>query len=213
VFDYEPRMRLILLLRDPVERAISNHQHEVRTGHLAGADLSLEFGLRNNPSYIEQGLYATHLERWLGHFPREQLHVVLVDDIAADPAAATRGIYRFLSVRDDHRPAALLSRSNEGHLHRYRWLEAARAGAQGVLARGGMDWLWRLAGRAGAQRLYRGLNRARPEDVIPPLAAATRRDLEQAFDDDIRRLERLLGRSLAAWRRASREHVPTVAGS
>ena len=43
-------------LRDPVERALSNHRHEVRVGHLTGADLSFETGLANNPMYVEQGL-------------------------------------------------------------------------------------------------------------------------------------------------------------
>ena len=64
-------MKLILFLRNPLDRLISNHKHEIRVSHLAGNELSVEFGLMNNPSYVEQGLYATHLERWLEYFPKE----------------------------------------------------------------------------------------------------------------------------------------------
>ena len=73
VFEYDANLRLILFLRDPIERAISNHKHEVRIGHFRGSDLSFERGLKNNPSYISQGLYATHLEKWLEYFPKDWL--------------------------------------------------------------------------------------------------------------------------------------------
>src|SRR5262249_23883612 len=51
---YAPEMKLIVTLRDPVERALSNHRHEVRAGHIDGADLSFEAALESNPMYVEQ---------------------------------------------------------------------------------------------------------------------------------------------------------------
>jgi hypothetical protein len=91
-----------LSLRDPVERALSNHRHEVRVGHLAGADLSFETGLANNPMYVEQGLYATHLKNWMRHFPRADILVVLMEDIASDPLAVSKTVYRSWGRRSLH---------------------------------------------------------------------------------------------------------------
>src|SRR5918993_382064 len=92
---YMPGAKIMVSLRDPVERALSNHRHDVKQRHLTGDDLSFERGLSNNPMYVEQGLYATHLKRWLQYFPRERILVVLMDEVAADPRAVCRSVYRF----------------------------------------------------------------------------------------------------------------------
>lgn len=199
VFEYNRHMRLILFLRDPVDRAMSNHKHEVRIGHLVGDDLSFERGLENNPSYVEQGLYSTHLERWLAFFPLSQILVVLLDDIVADPAEVARGVYRFLRVDDTHVPQGLNARSNESYVNRFRWLEHARTDAQGVLRAANMYWLWRTLSRLGARRFYRGLNRTTSESVIPSMLDSTKISLQQKFDSEVRRLEQILGRSLKGW--------------
>ena len=111
IFDYDPTMRLILFLRDPIERAMSNHKHEIRIGHLAGDDLSFERGLENNPSYIEQGLYGSHLARWLEFFPRQQIHIVSFDSVITDGAKVAKGIYEFLEIETGHVSVALEKKS------------------------------------------------------------------------------------------------------
>ena len=87
---YAPEVRVLLSLRDPVQRALSNHRHEVREGHLTGPDLSFEAGLANNPMYVEQGLYATHLRQWLHHFPRERILPIRART-GASPGEVTEG--------------------------------------------------------------------------------------------------------------------------
>ena len=93
---YNPDFRILVALRDPVERAYSNHLHNIRLGYYQGADLSFEAGLANNPMYVEQSRYAKHLRAWLEHFPPEQMLIVLQEEIAADPQAQARRVYEFL---------------------------------------------------------------------------------------------------------------------
>ena len=50
-------------------------------------------------SYFARGLYADQLERWLAHFPREQLLVLPVEDLAARRAETLRNVLDFLGVR------------------------------------------------------------------------------------------------------------------
>jgi hypothetical protein len=199
IFSYDRAMRLVLMLRDPVERALSNHKHEVRIGHLTGTDLSFEFGIRNNPSYVEQGRYATHLERWLGYFPRAQLLVLLFEDVVADPAAAARAAYEFLGIDGGHVSKAVSARSNESYVNRYPLLERMRVRGQQVLRAMRMEWVWLGAADAGGRRLYRAINRAQADHLIPPMADSTRQQLKAEFRGEIQRLERLLGRSLQHW--------------
>jgi Sulfotransferase domain len=107
-----PDVRLIALLRDPIERAYSHYQLSRRQGiehlpfeqaiaaeekRLAETGASKEAARlrrariarnrRSVRSYLSRGLYAEQLERWYAHFPREQILVLRTEDMQADPAA------------------------------------------------------------------------------------------------------------------------------
>ena len=115
-----PDAKLVALLRDPVARAFSHYQHEVRGGRE-----SLSFGeaiereperlageeerLRQDPayysynhhrySYMLRGLYVEQLRGWVRHFARAQLLVLQSEWLFRDPAAATAAVYQFLGLR------------------------------------------------------------------------------------------------------------------
>ena len=114
-----PGAKLIALLRDPVERAYSQHQHERARGfehlsfeeaierepeRLAGevermeADNSYRSFSHQHHSYLARGLYAEQLERWYQHFPREQVLVLPSEDFFADPDRVYRVVLGFLGV-------------------------------------------------------------------------------------------------------------------
>jgi hypothetical protein len=115
-----PNVRLIALLRDPIERAYSHYQLMVRTGReklsfeeaVAAEDDRLaaeEERMRADPqyssanyrhyAYLTRGLYADQLERWLAYFSREQLLVVRAEDFRAKPGEVYAEIIAFLGLR------------------------------------------------------------------------------------------------------------------
>lgn len=195
-----PEAKLIVSLRNPIKRAISNHIHEIRIGHLTGDDLSFEKGLENNPTYVDQGLYAQHLERWLQYFPRNQILVLLFEDIVDDKAGAARSVFRFLGIDENHQPAALHNRSNPGYVNRFKGLEAFRKNLRKLTRRVGLDFAWRILGKLGLKGLYRKVNQVSGDAVIPEIQHETLRRLTEIFADDISRLESLLSRNLDNWR-------------
>jgi hypothetical protein len=114
-----PGVKLVALLRNPVDRALSHYQHEVRGGRetlsfaeaiekeperLAGE----EKRLREDPSYysynhhrysyMQRGLYVEQLRRWVEHFPRSQLLVLQAESLFRAPAEVTGEVYRFLGL-------------------------------------------------------------------------------------------------------------------
>jgi hypothetical protein len=92
-------VRLIVSLRDPVERALSAWAHYVAHGELdAAADFRTAAGYGG---IVDMGFYGRHLERWYSHFPAEQILVLgLERDIVQAPAETLRRCFRFLGVSD-----------------------------------------------------------------------------------------------------------------
>ncbi|WP_295607077.1 sulfotransferase domain-containing protein [uncultured Lamprocystis sp.] len=197
---YAPEANLIVSLRDPVERAVSNHRHEVRLGNFHGDDLSFEAGLANNPLYLEQSRYGTYLQRWLRHIPVSRMLFLFQEDIDRDPQVIAQQVYRFLDVDDRHVSNAVEGRSNESVVHRSRMLEHARRSARDLGRLLGIDGVWRAAQKTGLQAVYRQLNRRPPEERIPPVSPETRQRLRLLLAEEIRLVEEITGRLLPHWR-------------
>ena len=187
-------------LRDPVERALSQHRHLVRIGVLTGPDFSFESGLASNPSYIEQGLYATHLSRWLEHFSSEQVLVVLMDDIRADAANVAANVYRFLDINPNHHSAALHEKSNPSYAIRNRLMERGVKRLRDGARRIGLQPLWKRLGDTGLRTIYRSYNRRPSQAVIPEANPDTLADLRAHFLSEVEALEHLLARDLSSWK-------------
>lgn len=115
-----PAVRLVVLVRDPVQRAYSQHAHELARGFETVADfeeaLALEPArlageearLRADPAYHshshqhhayrERGRYVDHLERLAGVFGRDRIHVVDSERFFATPEPVYDGVLDFLGL-------------------------------------------------------------------------------------------------------------------
>jgi hypothetical protein len=114
---YNPAMKLILLLRDPVERAWSHWRMETARGaesepfgwciregraRLFDAD---PWGFHREYSYVERGFYGEQLEAAFRLFPREQVLLLRAEDLRAAPGPALAAVRRFLGLPDAPAPA------------------------------------------------------------------------------------------------------------
>lgn len=199
---YNAKAKLLLALRNPVDRAFSQHKHEYRRGRLTEEFREFRAALQFNPAYIEQGRYATHLERWLEHFDLEQIHVVDYADIVDSPADVMRETYRFVGVGSDFVPPSLQRRVNRSEAIRsqtFKKVLRATINAGRTLFHGPVK---RAVKWTGLHRRLRRLNRTPVEEVhVPPLSSEDRSLLmEEEFREEIARLEELLQWDLSHWR-------------
>lgn len=197
---YNPGFRLLVALRDPVERAYSNHLHDLRLGYLGDDDRSFEKGLANNPMYVEQSRYAKHLRSWFAHFPREHCLVVLQEDIAHDPMGQARRVYEFLGIKADHVPSSIGQRANESYLPRSRERERLIRAAGATARRVGLGWLDRILRQSGLVSALHRRNRIDIRSVVPPMTDATREELYELLSADTLQLAELLGRQSLPWK-------------
>lgn len=99
-----PDVRLILLIRDPVERAWSHavmklaREHGRRPEDIEAAEAYEHFSSRES---LDRGRYSQILARWREHFPEEQLLVGVYDDIAARPKELLKDVFSHIGATTD----------------------------------------------------------------------------------------------------------------
>jgi len=130
IHDALPEVRLIFMLRDPVERAYSNYlwsrmnglERETFETALAlerERERNLPFALRfARPfSYFSRGLYADLLQRYFELFPRRQILVLRFEDIRENLALVVSLLAEFLRIKpriEDALAAGVVNASNRG---------------------------------------------------------------------------------------------------
>lgn len=107
---YNPAVRLIVMLRDPVERAWSHWRMEYSRGVETqpfswcirqGRQRLFEaepWGVHREFSYVERGFYGEQIERLFALFPREQVLILKADDLRDDPSSVLGKVSDFLGV-------------------------------------------------------------------------------------------------------------------
>lgn len=191
-----PKMKLIVCLREPVERAFSDYLDGVKNGQIEG---SFEEALERHPEILEGSRYARQLARYLERFPREQLHVAVFDDLSRDPDAFAAALFAFVGVPP--RPLAPAQRSAMMPAGRPRSRALARLAKRASHAARALG-LRKLRGRAKTSRLLRGaLYRPFEASEKPRLSEFSQKRLRREFSDEMRALDALLGSRLCAlWR-------------
>lgn len=197
---YNPGARLLLSIRNPIDRAFSQHRHEIRRKRVQLEEMEFWSALNDNPSYIEQGLYGRHLEEWLHHFDLDQILVVDYADIQADPLAVMDQTYRFVGVTPGFRPQRLDQRVNVSVMARSdtvkRYLRATSSAVRTVAGPRAVELLKNSpVGRYVREKNLVEVN----ERFVTPLSAEERQRLREYFADDIDLLGKLLGRDFAHW--------------
>lgn len=112
-----PSSRLVVVLRDPVERAISHYYHDRKVGAetrtlevafeeeldaLSGTveemEAKLASYLHTQRRYLYYGLYERHVSKWLSLFPPEQFLIVISEELNADPDREIRRVFKHVGL-------------------------------------------------------------------------------------------------------------------
>ena len=111
-----PKTKLIVLLRNPVDRAVSWHYHQVKCGNskqtaaaaLKNAIAKLqdvsESELAYSGGYIQESLYFYKLQRWLKLFSRSQLLIIQSENFFSRPQSIMSKVFDFLELPDYQSP-------------------------------------------------------------------------------------------------------------
>jgi hypothetical protein len=196
-----PGVKLVAILREPVERAFSNYLHAVREGleplrsfreAMEAEEGRIQAGWSPRFHYRQKGFYYQQLSHYLEFFDRRQFWICLYDDFLENPAEVFADLFNFLDI-DSEFEVDVRQKLNVS------WVPRSRALAQ-ILREG--------------NTLTRGMRRVVPKGIRekikerigafnerpkPILSAEDRARYRSEYRDDVLQLESLLERNLERW--------------
>ena len=199
-----PDAKIIILLRDPVERAFSAWYSRVRTGlekrtfstairdQIESDPLPYDNGFR----YVYNGVYAEPLKRYLETF--DKIKIMIFEEFVKDPPTSVRDVLDFLGVEHADVQEIDYNARNSAEMPEYR------KGAKRII-RSRISHL--VPKRYRRSLTHKFLFQTRHK---PSMRAQDRTLLEEFYEPTVREVEKILGRNLP-WKKASKEITDTDA--
>lgn len=200
---YIPQVKLIAILRNPIDAAYSSYLHLLRDGDEEIGDFALalqaeEKRIQQNWEglwhYKTRGFYYGQLKRYFDLFERKQLKVYLYEDFCANPLEIMRNIFQFLAVDSNFlpdlnqnynvsaRPKNLLL--NQAIFKESSWKSAIKM----------------LLPKAYRQSLSSKLKTWNYQNYEKPsMSIAVRQQLTREYTEDILKLQDLIQQDISAW--------------
>ncbi len=186
--------QIIVTLRDPIDRMVSQYFHLLKGGI---AEKTLMDTIQRHPKLLSSNLFASHLKFWQSCCGADRVKVFFQEDMIADVNGFMQDICKTIEVNfDDLNASVLNSRQNEAAVPRSRVLaELARKGSNAVRSAGGHG-IVNLLRETGLKRWIGG------EPPSKEFKAKIRDEAERLrpnFRPEIEDLQALTSRSLSHW--------------
>jgi hypothetical protein len=199
---YIPEVRLIAVLRNPIDRAFSSYLHLRRDGRESMASFAKavqEEKVRIDANwdylwhYVQLGFYYKQLKQYYDLFSPSQITVFTFNEFKTNPVWVLQEIFRFLQIDDTFVPNMSLKYNVSGTPHsriihtflaKPNW---AKSTIKPLIPLSVRKWL-------GTKATAWNMNRVKPE-----MSLATRSYLQRIYRDDILQLQSLIQKDLSTW--------------
>lgn len=112
IHSFYPGIKIIISLRNPVDRAVSAYFHHIKYGRISPSDRLIDvcgrFGM------FTMGLYSVHLEKWAEYFDIEEMKILIFEkEIRKNRMETLRSVFQYLEVPDDFVPENISDKRNK----------------------------------------------------------------------------------------------------
>jgi hypothetical protein len=187
-----PEVKLIAILRNPVDRAYSGYQMQVHNGR---ETREFSQNLNRDEIYIKSGFYYASLKRYFDTFDRDRLLILLYENLRRDSIGLMQTIFEFLNVDSTFVPDVSV-RHNSGGVPKnngiYNLIMTSKASesARAIIKL--------FIPKTLRQKLFMVVNETmltKPQ----PLSPETRQQLVKIYREDMLKLQDLLQQDLSLW--------------
>jgi hypothetical protein len=192
-----PQARIIIMLRDPVQRAYSHYLMNYRSGSVDGTfneelrkDIAMQpKGWGISRLYLEHGFYYNQVKRYLDLFGRNQVKIILNEDLSMRTEKTVQETYEFLGVNKTF---------NGGFHERHNAAQLPSSSfSRFILQQGKIIKMASLfVPRPVRSMIYKNILLTKE---IPEADSGSQSYLKEIYKDDVRKLQDLIQRDLSAW--------------
>jgi hypothetical protein len=187
-----PSMKLLYVLRSPVDRIYSHYLHNIYAGLETDP---FETAVLTKPLYVQTSLYYNQIEQYLHYFPRQQLSVLRLEELQQRPVETVKGIFEFLGVDAGFIPPNLHEIKHQSKLKRGRDTALAKLFRKMPFYHYLADTVPEHLKTSSARLLKKKLENPRP------ITDAMYNTLLDQLSGDLEKLEQFLNTDLGTWKR------------
>ena len=202
IFDFNSEAKILVILRNPAERAFSHYLFLRRLGYETAESFEKALELEEERvkkrkgfgHYIRRGFYFRQLKRWYDIFPKNQIKVCLYDDLQKDPLTLIQNIYKFLEVDPYFKPDISLKSHPSGIVRNKFLYSLYRYGQkkQKLIKKLLPSKIYLYLKKVGYYVLNKSIKK-------PQLRSETKKKLIEIYKEDILNLQGLIERDLSNW--------------
>jgi len=191
-----PKVKIILVLRHPVEREYSSYRMFLRAGKVSD---KIENVLVPEWEHVKTARYYHHLSAYLKYFPKENIHILFYDDLVNNSRSFIQNFFKIIGVDESFVPTLV---NQKYHVTKDR---PKYQNIYNNLVRVG-EWLSNssLKGKffidfirkRGIVDIFHNINKG---DDFPTLSEKQREQLLKYFYDEVKKIEQFSGRKLDNW--------------
>lgn len=201
--DFNPSIKILMILRNPVERFLSSYRYTIQRGLVGPANMQTVLR-KYKALLLDRGAYHRQVKRYLDLFPRDQVEVFWFDDLRKDSRQLLLDVEMFIGV-PAFVPENISVESNITGEPRFPLISRAMASARRFTRRHHLTWLIESARALGLARLFTSL-RERNKSGARASRTADLEDFDRTwlvnyYVEDVSNLEKLLNVDLSDWKR------------
>lgn len=192
------QIKLIVMLRDPVDRAISHYKMARAKGKVK-EDFQ-EISRKKDDIFIGRGMYGKQLEKVYGLFAKENVHIILFDEVVSRPFEVMDEVFEFLGVGAIALPEKSVDKKvNDKSGFRSpvigKLINRITVSMRSSYAGGRLVDLVKKIRLAG---MIKKMNAKKPETIN--VLNETVKELKQYYSEDIEKTAMITGKNLDAWK-------------
>jgi hypothetical protein len=195
-----PDCKIIISLRDPIERCFSHFRLLTKLGHetltfeeaLNAEKERLNKGWRADYQYTANSHYYDKVNRYLSIFGEDNVEIILFEELIKNSHRKASDIFRFLGIND----SVVISEMKQ---HNYSGFVRSKIIQKYFLRPHPIKKVAKIIPRQIRTRIYDGLKSYNTVKTSQTLDEKTKDRLTKLFSNDIINLEKLIGRDLNNW--------------